>query len=500
MKMHDDGERQPARLADRPDATPGEEQIHGDTPATLSSVAAVTSHLRALRQQAIRSRSSRAIMLLSVLSGMGLLLAVAREAVTAYYFGASAELDAFLVALSAPQMIGTAFAAALVSTVLPEYVHLRRSQRVKAARHMARRWTKLSLMLTGGGAILLAGWAPLVVTGLAPGFVSGQTVLARALLAVLAGTIVFQGLSGVSKSVLNANRCFGRPALQGAAISALVVISCPLLAGPFGVWALVVGTVVAVAFAFALQATHQEFRAVMSCRTGEYRGRLSLGPFGVVLAATAAGSMMAPVDRWFASRLAPGVISQLNYATRLVAAPSQLLITPLVTVLLPVLSECFAGRDSSRLRRASFAGAAYCLAVCVPAVVVLTWFGSDIVRAVLGRGHFDAAAAAATGHFLRILAPAVLLNSLTWGLMQFLLAARRYDLQLGGQAARLALKVVAARLLVHTRGATGLPMSTIAASAAALPIYFALVRLAHKREFEGTRPGTSETVSGGNDS
>ena len=46
-------------------------------------------------------------MILIVVACIGVLLAYGREAVIAYYFGVTAELDAFLVALSLPQLIAT---------------------------------------------------------------------------------------------------------------------------------------------------------------------------------------------------------------------------------------------------------------------------------------------------------------------------------------------------------------------------------------------------------
>ncbi|MFQ5811023.1 MAG: murein biosynthesis integral membrane protein MurJ [Armatimonadota bacterium] len=445
----------------------------------MITTAAPTRHrLGALWQAATRGRSSRAVALLAVLSGAGLVLALARQIVTAYYFGTSAELDTFLVAISAPQTVGLAFSSALVSVVVPEYVRLRDCQGMARASQMARRWARLALGLSAGAAVLLAIFPSLVIRALAPGFPLGQIALARTLLVVLAGSVVLYSLSGVSTAVVNANRCFWRPGLQAALISAMVVLSCSLLATRFGIWALAVGTLAGLGCAFALQAAQKDFRIVTRARGPSDVGRPSLAPLGLALGTAGAAGLYQPVDRWFGSRFAAGTISQLNYATSLLTVPAALLVSPLITVLLPVLSECIAGRDWPRLCRVSLAAAAYCLAVCIPAVLVLACLSSEVVRVVLGRGRFDAAAVAATARFLRILAPMLLMNAFSWGLRHLLVAARRYELLFAGELVTVGTKLVAARALLGPMGSAGLPASSVVASVAAVFVFGGLSRKA----------------------
>lgn len=446
------------------------------------------SVVAAVRREVLQSHGSRTTAFLGALSGIALGFALLREAAVAYYFGAAPELDAFLVAASAPRVIGATFATATVGVLVPEYIHLRDSRGRAAAAQLARRWLGLTFIVTGAAALIVAALPAPVVRAQAPGLAPRQLHLAQGLLRGLCLTALLLGMAGTTRAILNANRCFWKPAVQGGVISAAVVACCAVLAGRIGVWALVAGTLLGAACALALQVGHADLRR-WAFSTGGPVVRLPLGFFGLVLGANTANSCSPVVDRWFSSRFAPGTISQLNYATTLFQAPALLLMAPLVTFLLPRFSECVTGRDSHGLRRVASKGIVYCLVACVGPAALLASFAPDVVAVALARGKFDARDAAATATFLRILSPALLLNSLVWCLSQFLLATRRHGLLLFGQIGRLVLKTGAAALLVRSHGANALPLSTLVASAVALPIFWVLAATAYARHFSaGKRP------------
>ena len=78
--------------------------------------------LRKLLKGGLKGGIPKGAILLSVIALLNVLLGFAREGVTAYYFGTSAELDAFLVASTLPRLITTHAVQITVSIILPLYV------------------------------------------------------------------------------------------------------------------------------------------------------------------------------------------------------------------------------------------------------------------------------------------------------------------------------------------------------------------------------------------
>ena len=83
-------------------------------------------------------------MLLMLISAIGVILSFAKESIVAYFFGTSATVDAYVVAVDLPVSLFSLISMALSVVVIPNYTMLRTIESEKAA---ARFFSNLATLL-----------------------------------------------------------------------------------------------------------------------------------------------------------------------------------------------------------------------------------------------------------------------------------------------------------------------------------------------------------------
>jgi putative peptidoglycan lipid II flippase len=96
------------------------------------------------------------------------------------------------------------------------------------------------------------------------------------------------------------------------------------------------------------------------------------------------------INTVFASFLVAGSVSWMYYADRLMELPSGVLGVALGTILLPVLSKSFAGKDAAEFSRVLDWGLRLCLLLALPCAVALALLAEPLTVALFQYGHFSA--------------------------------------------------------------------------------------------------------------
>ncbi len=150
------------------------------------------------------------------------ILGFAREVVTARYFGASSDLDAFLAALVVPTILFGVFNGALVSALVPIFSgYVSTSRPAEAARLACTLILSISILLAGA-AVVAWFFAPYYVP-LILHFPHDRLALTVNLTRLLLPMIVATSLSGIMAALLNAHRASRASALQGLVLNAAVI-------------------------------------------------------------------------------------------------------------------------------------------------------------------------------------------------------------------------------------------------------------------------------------
>jgi putative peptidoglycan lipid II flippase len=256
---------------------------------------------------------SVALMMLAALVGKVLL--VIREPIVAAYFGASAQTDAYNVAMAVIAMLVSVSLSPVGSALVPVYVE-RLHQDDVLARRFVRQVFALYLLIVSSVLLVAYLAAPLLVRLYAPGFDAPTSELAERLTRILGLFAVFSGLAGYFGQVLTAHEGFLWVAL-GPVATAVIVVVILLVAGPGpGIdvlaWGVVAGNA-AHAFILGLSARRQAGGLGIDVKLGEAIQALAKLS-GWMLVGRLVGQGNTLIDRNMLSFLSAGSIAALGFA------------------------------------------------------------------------------------------------------------------------------------------------------------------------------------------
>lgn len=336
------------------------------------------------------SLRSVAVLTLLTLGQMGLQFAL--QLLLAKWFGTEADMDAFVAASTLPLVVSGLLAGALSSAFVPVYVETRERDGETAAWSMAVQlvcWLSLLTLLLWQVAKQFAEpW----MKALNPGFDDEQLLRTSELFQTLSSLMVWNTLSGLARAW---NHCHGRFAVTGfaALIGNGVTIALAWYFGPSGgieriAQAVAIGAVVTFGlqmpwvsiFSRGWPVTKESQAAVMRCL-------VLMLPLMIGLACSQLDPLL---DRYLTSRLPPGNVSQLGFASRLAAAVLTLSTSGLAVVAFPALARHAAERDDDKLRVEIAAALRFLTLLLIPVVVALVFFGEPLIRDLLQRGRFTA--------------------------------------------------------------------------------------------------------------
>lgn len=350
-------------------------------------------------------KSALLLMLLTIFSKV---FGFAREVTQAYFFGADMATDAYLVALTIPTIIFGGVSGAINNVFIPVFDRFRTLNRDKA---LVWKFTQVGLILTAVIFIvpvfINTSWA---VRLFAPAFSAEAIALAAGMLRILVFLVFFQFLSSIMTAVLHVDRNFLVPGMLGFPYSLAIIAFSFLFAGRIGIDALVWGTFFGIGLQVFVQLPwfmRTKFGGSLNAKASDGLKEIAflLPP---ILVGTFAGQAKAMIDRIFASGLAEGSISSLNYALRVKDLPVGILVATVVTVLYPTLVT-HANKKEWLEYRTNLANSLSTMTfLMLPMLAGFAVLAVPITQLVYERGNFDNAAVISTAHALRMYSPGLI--------------------------------------------------------------------------------------------
>jgi putative peptidoglycan lipid II flippase len=374
-------------------ADPGIETYSNDTDTASST--ATASSARSLAASAVG---------VSFASALNILLGFALQIALAALFGTSRDMDAFLAAMTIPNLFTIILFGALSITFVPVFVEYQ----IRGSEQDA--WMVVGgfLIITTGAltaiAMLLAVFAEPVIALTVPGFAQDGAVfrLTLQLFYIMLPAIIFSGVGGLLRSVYHARRQYMVASWVPVINSLVLVLGTILLAPVLGVIAVAVSTLLGslaqllllipiMGRIFPLQI------GVALHHPGVRRVLLLMLPW---VAGAIFYKSNTLIDRFIASDLDVGTISSLGYAYRLMTAVSQVLTQGISMVLFPLMAAYVASGDLDRLRVVSTRGIRLTLLLALPVATFIAVARIPFVRLFFEYGRFDANSTAQTGVML----------------------------------------------------------------------------------------------------
>jgi putative peptidoglycan lipid II flippase len=348
----------------------------------------------------------------ATISGLTLLSRItglARETLTAAYFGAGSQTDAFFVAFRLPNLLRRLFAeGAFSQAFVPVLGQIKAQEGEAAAVRLARRAALLLTTVLTLVTIVAIVTAPALVWLMSGGF-GGQREtfdLAVVLTRWMFPYIVMISLVALASGLLNTWSEFKAPAFAPVLLN-LSFIGCAVLLSPLleePIWALAAAVILGGLAQLGLMLLAVRRTLGQSKKPEEHasKGDWSLRAawqdpnvrrvLTLMLPATLAVSVAQVslvINTHIASRLAEGSVSWLSFADRLMEFPTALLGVALGTVLLPSLTKANAEHDPQRVSQLVDWGLKLVTMLAIPAAMGLAVLAIPLAAVLFHYGKFD---------------------------------------------------------------------------------------------------------------
>ena len=320
-----------------------------------------------------------------------------REMLVASRFGTSVATDAYFFSYGLIVSLPVFLLAAIAAGLVPVYT---RSKAQGQSDSFVSTVINVYLLFLLAVAALAMVTAPYTIAALASGLDTAGQQIATQMVRLLSPVIVFVGLWGVFRALLDAEGGFFLSTISQALLS-LGVIGAVLLFSPqLGIYSLplgiLVGSVAQAGWTGYGLAARKAFQYKLTIDLHDPRFRRLLTLLGPGLLGGAIGYTSQLVDTAFASHLAAGSIASLGFALRPMALLTRIAVYSFVTALLPTLSReaIHSSPDSFRATVASTLG--IIMFVTIPLSTFLAVLSVPIIQVLFERGEFVATSTAGT--------------------------------------------------------------------------------------------------------
>lgn len=415
----------------------------------------------------------RSALILTGGAGVVQVLGIVRELFLAAQIGASAQLDALLIAMVLPISLPSVLTSGATTALVPAYLEMRRADGVLEARRLA--GTILVWVAIGGAGIWLslAAFAEVVIALTGPGLSASARAESVGFLQFLAPIALVTAISAILFAVCQVEQRFFAMSTASFAGSATTLVTMLLLWEPLGLRALAVGSLIGptVALAILFGATMRaSVFPVLVLRPG---GRL--GPFVRHAAPLTAGAAVLQLnvvaDRAVASLLGPGAVSVLRYADVLVRVPVGAIGPAWGSAIYPALMRSTLSGVADSLAVYTQRAIRYAAAIFVPVAMLTAAVAPLAVSLAYGRGAFNVDALHLTAGAVAAFAPLILILMISPILVGAHNSRRRGQVLLIGATLNVVVNFILDIVLGLSIGVIGVALSSSITSALVLAFF-----------------------------
>ncbi len=408
-----------------------------------------------------RTGTSRAILLSTGLTGVGLVVQFVLRAVLTARFGASAPYELFLYAMMPATLVAQVAFQAFASALLPRISDLEKSGQTRGAMGLFRRglWTSLALTSTMGLLVPVAAWLA------APAHLAADPAQFLVLLAVYTGWGVLGGVLVLQRQLLIYLDDFAMAAVLGL-VQPFVLLGLLLAVADVGVLAFAVTGVVAMLGACVLMAG----RIARRWRAGEDEPAAAMTPLLPIVAATAPiflaslnAQAMHLIDQWMAAWWVPNGLVLLSLALAVARLPHTVADQAMMAVGYRPLLRAVETGDTvlGEEARGAFRRLVGLQAMVVfPAMLVILAAAEPSIRVLFERGAFLREDSANTAAILRLFPLVSLGVMIQVAQVQMLVVLGRARLALEAEVVLTGLSVLLNLAFLPVMGLPGLILST----------------------------------------
>jgi putative peptidoglycan lipid II flippase len=323
-----------------------------------------------------------------------------RDLVISGLYGASYMADAYFASLTIPNAIILFMLTGMKDAFLPSYYSFdRRGRGFSHLTNVVKGTFVFSVIIAVVGTII----SPSLVNWLYPelGKYEGGSSVAVWTIALYFLSIIFVGVNAVYEGYFDSKQKFSFSTFSQTIVVLTTLVFALAFHRSLSIYSVPFGYFVGTIFSFLLKVFVLSPKRMIDWRQKsdwkEIRAFYHIfWPVGVTIAV---GQINLTVNMLFASRMGEGVVSNLNYAFRLVTIPQAIFGVTIATIIYPILAKSVSSRDMTLFNRGIEKGLTYIFLLLTPAIAGMIILMEPIVRIVYERGAFTESSTALTSHY-----------------------------------------------------------------------------------------------------
>lgn len=326
---------------------------------------------------------------------------LARDVITAGYFGTGIENDAYASAYTLFYLPVLLFNSCITATIVPLFVEEKEKFSLQHSNHFASNALNLfavaALLIS---AVMYVFCEPII--RLIYQFDAEGIALTVKLTRIMMLGLVFNVSSIVISSLLNAMERFMAAQLTGFPLSVAVIFSVVVFSPKLGIeavaWGVFAASVLQVLVLLPALMGWFEYKPILDLKDKRFHRLLKLA--GPAVLSMGISEINHLIDRSLASGLSTGSISAMNYAYKLITFLLGVLMVPLTTVMFSRMSRMAAEDDRKGLLASLRQSILLISLVALPILAVAMVMANDVVKMIYMRGNFTLESVMLTGSVL----------------------------------------------------------------------------------------------------
>ncbi|MBS2772742.1 polysaccharide biosynthesis C-terminal domain-containing protein [Anoxybacillus rupiensis] len=382
-----------------------------------------------------------------------------RDIAIAHLFGDSYVVDAYIAAMTIPNAIILFMLTGMKDAFLPSYYKYEKlGKGFSHLTNVVKGTFWISSVIAVCGAVL----SPLLIRWLYPSFTGHGAEIAVWTAVIYFLSVALVGVNAVYEGYFDSQKKFSFSTFSQTIVVLCTIGGAILLYRQMGIYSVPFGYFVGTVLSFIIKLVYlRPRRFLMWSQPADWREILSFYkvflPIGLTIAV---GQINLFIDTLFSARLGEGVVSNLNYAFRLVNIPQAIFGVTIATLVFPLLAEAKVKEDMQLFRTGIEKGLNYMFLLLAPTIAGMIVLMRELVQVVYERGAFTAAATAQTSEYAIFFTGSVLFYSI-----QAVIAKGFYTLEKGHYILRAGVVSIIANaifnaILSNVIGAVGLALST----------------------------------------
>ena len=346
----------------------------------------------------------KSIVTVTFFSIINLVFSFGSQLVVAILFGASAQTDAYFIAITLPILFVNILGTISITAIVPNFIELRIKSGEASAWRLASYITALLLLVLLLYAIASILFSKNIVQFMAPGLTANQLVLANELFVWSTPIILLMSFSQIAISLHHVDEKFTLPAMSLVLPTLGSVLGALALNSKIGIHSLLIGQM----FGALLQAVILAWYLVRPDRLWLRFNESVTGLGGVANMSLplAFGGMLylsiPIIERFFASNLQIGTISHLSMSSRLGNLIPPLLASGLAATLLPRIAKQIANSNLEGALKTFSLTLRLFVIISIPIVLFSPLYALPLTRLLFERGAFTFEDSKAVAGFLPI--------------------------------------------------------------------------------------------------